>query len=84
MHVTSLQHIDNISLISMQLTAVNENTTSAINQLDTNQGHITAQLDAAYSNLTSLQIQLTNLQEYVTSLQIQVRDLHPCGPGEWR
>ena len=41
---------ENISQISIELTEVNENTTT-LNNLDVNQGHITTQLDAAYGNI---------------------------------
>ena len=74
----------NTSLISMQLTATNDNTTSALYQLDTNQGHITTKLDTVNRNITSVQEHVTNLQMYITSLQMQVGDIQLyCGLGEW-
>ena len=78
--------IDELTTLTYNNTAListSDNIASALNQLGTNQSHITTQLDAVYSNTTLVQAQLTNLQEYVTSLQMQVGYLHPCGPGEW-
>ena len=83
--ISTQRVIHNISVL--QLTTADGNITSRLNVLDaiqSNISHITEELTAAYSNITSLQSQVISLVIYVKTqggnLQLQVY----CGPGEWR